>query len=285
LEQAALLAPVAELNHQISRFQLAMRDIRDLALAIETRLQKEPTYDPKVWEAEKREFILDELKRITSEVERVCQTVPGSGAQVREVARDCARAQTRISVEAWLAKAKALFDQQYQARSERMHLEINRLVERVSEAAASCFGIPVARFELKGMQLPAQSVPFDFIESKLALDIQDWLIPLLDLLSPRRAVIGRARRRARELAREWLEHNLYEIDQHLLDWMDTMIRQMNAAMNQRLETLIQEVLAAVQAGLKRRQEGEQTIQADLDLLQKQRSLLESAVADLVSESS
>jgi len=280
LEQAALLAPMAELTNRISRFQLAMRDIRDLALAIETRLKKEPTYDPKVWEAKKNNFILNELKRITSEVERVCQTLPGSGSQVRQVARDCARGQTRISVEAWLAKSKALFDQQYQARSERMHLEINRLVERVSEAAASCFEIPVARFELKGIQLPAQAVPFDFMESKLALDIQDWLIPLLDLLSPRRTVIGRARHRARELAREWLEHNLYEIDQHLLDWMDAMIRQMNAAMTQRLETLIQEVLAAVETGRRSRQEGETAIAAKLDLLHHQRNLMESALQGL-----
>jgi GTPase SAR1 family protein len=285
LEQAALLAPMAELNHKISRFQLAMRDIRDLALAIETRLQKEPTYDPKVWETEKNNFVLNELKRITSEVERVCQTVSGSGSQLRQVARDCAREQTRISVEAWLAKAKALFDQQYQARSERMHLEINRLVERVSEAAASCFGVAVPRFELPLLQIPRREIPFEFIERKLALDINDWLIPLLDLFSPRPAVIRRSMRSARSLAQEWLATNLYNIDEHLVDWMDSMVRQLFAAMNQRLEALVQDVLTALETGQRRRQEGEQAIQADLALLQKQRSLLDSAAADLVSESS
>jgi predicted GTPase len=280
LEQAGLLAPIAELDEKISRFQAAMQDIRDLGLAAQTRVKSEPTEDWKAWQAKKESFIESELKRILPAVEAAGGKAGESARRIRRAARECSRQQARNSVERWLALTREHFAGQAGALAGRVDAEVNRLVGRVSEAASSCFGIQVERFELKGLLVPQEEIPFDFVETKLALDINDWLIPVLDLFSPRNLTIRRAARRAGNLAREWLARNLYQIDEHLLDWTDRLVRQLFAAMDQRLEALSQEVLAAVETGRRSRQEGETAIAAKLALLHQQRNLLESALENL-----
>jgi hypothetical protein len=114
---------------------------------------------------------------------------------------------------------------------------------------------------------------FEFIEPVQALDVEAWLIPLLDVVSPRRAVVRRACRRGEELAKEWLRTNLYEVDRHLVNWIDAVTRQLETGMRLRLTAMQQEVLDAVEAGRRRRAEGETAVEQQLTTLNRQREAI------------
>ena len=123
-----------------------------------------------------------------------------------------------------------------------------------------------------------QPVAFEFYEQVMFLDPQVVVVPLADALSGRGAVIKRAAARAARLADEWLQRNLYEVDQTMAHWLDTLARRCEEAMRERLDAVRREVIDAVAAGRRRREQGEAAVKQQMGGLDRQRSLVAQALA-------
>jgi hypothetical protein len=276
LERAALVAPLAELDGRIARFESSMRDIENLALGVQTRVRSEISYDWKAWESERDAFVAAQDVAIMDAARAACDKV-GARSVLRKAAKECARNETRQRVEQWASMAAKRFQGSYETLVGKVTTETNRLLARVSEAAAEAFGIRVAHFEVKRLRVDLQRLPFEFIEPALALDVKDWLIPLIDLFSPRRMILGRVCRYAGRLAKEWIMQSLYQVDEHLTDWIDFSTRSLMEAMRARLDQMHKEVMECFAAGKARRTAGEAGIADRVAVLESQRTRLEEAL--------
>lgn len=279
LEQAALVAPLEEIGRRIEGFLTDMRDIDDLVLAACARVRSDFSYDWKEWEARRDELMVQVVSGIREEVKRAAEGPKGVGARpIRAVASETAKREVKKQVEGWVSGAIQEFDRHRAEQIERVSAETNRLIDRAAEAVARAFDIPMARFEPQILSIGLKAMVFEFIEPVQALDVEAWVDPLLDAFSPRGVAARRASRRSEALAREWLRTNLYEIDRHLIDWIDTLTKQLESGMRSRLDAMRREVLDAVEAGRRRRAEGEAAIGEELEKLTCQREAVLRALA-------
>jgi hypothetical protein len=283
LERAALLAPTEELDRRIASFEDAMRDIDDLALAAMARTKAALSYDWQKWEARKESFLADARRELVAALEtNLGRTESGARPRLRGAAREHARQLTRRQVESWQQHAegelRGLRESWITATSDGT----NRLVDRVAQAASDAFGIPVARFEPEILEVDVTPVEFDFYEHVLFLDPRAFLVPLIDALSSQKAVIARAVARAAGVAGESLRRNLYDVDQTVVQWLDTLSTECEQAMRGRLDSVRREVIDAVAAGRSRRQQGEAAVRQQLDDLDRQQSLVLQAAASAAS---
>jgi len=279
LERAVLLAPLEEIGRRIDGFLEAMRDIDDLVIAACARVKSDFGFDWVAWEARRNELLGEVVREISREVERAAgQSSAGGARRVRGLAREIAYREVKNHVDDSARRAIEEFNRHRAEQIERVSAETNRLIDRTAEAAARAFDVPVARFEPEVLTIDPQVMVFEFIKPVQALDVDAWVVPVLDTFSSRRVVVQRASRRSEALAREWLRTNLHEIDKHLIDWIDALTRQLETGMRSRLDGMRQEVLGAVESGRRRRQEGEAAVKHQLDQLGRQRSLVLQASA-------
>lgn len=279
LERAALVAPLEEIDRRIGGFLEAMRDIDDLVIAACARVRSDFGFDWQEWEARRKELLGQVVGEICREVDRAVGPEGRAGTRrVCRMTREIAQREVRKQVEGWADRAIEEFNRHRAEQIERVSAETNRLIDRAAEAAARAFDIPVARFEPQALTVDPRAMVFEFIQPVQALDVEAWLDPLLDAFSPRRIVVRRASRRSEALAREWLRTNLYEIDKHLIDWIDALTRQLETGMRSRLDAMRREVLDAVGAGRRRRAEGGAAIEHRLQELSRQRDAVVRASA-------
>jgi hypothetical protein len=273
LERAALVAPLEELDGRIARFESSMRDIENLALGIQTRVRSEISYDWKTWEAERDSFVAAQERAILDGAYAACEKA-GDSSGLRKTAKEYARTEARRCVGKWASMATERFQRYYEVLAVRVTTETNKLLARVSEAAAEAFGIRVAHFEIKRLQVDLKRLPFEFIEPELALDPKDWIFPLMDFFSPRGVLLERSCQYAGSLAREWITNNLYQVDQRITDWIDFSTRSLMDAMHMRLNQMHKEVTDCIAAGRAQRTAGETGIADRLAVLESQRTRLE-----------
>jgi GTP-binding protein EngB required for normal cell division len=279
LEHAALVAPLEEIDRRIEGFLEAMRDIDDLVIAACARVKSEFGFEWQEWESSRKELLGQVVGEIRRDLERAVEGSSRAGARIIcGMAREIADREVRKQVRGWADRAIEEFNRHRAGQIERVSAETNRLIDRAAEAAARAFDIPVARFEPQTLTVDPRAMVFEFIESVQALDLEAWLIPLLDAFSPRRIVVRRASRRSEALAQEWLRTNLYEIDKHLIDWIDALTRRLETGMRSRLDAMRREVLDAVGAGRRRRAEGETAVRQELAELHRQREAILGASA-------
>jgi len=274
LERAALISPVEDIDRRIATFVNAMRDIDELAIAALARSKGAFADDRRQWETRREMFLEDARLGVSGALDQKLGELERTRRrQIREVGRDLARVHTRLSVERWHAFARAELRRVRECWVREASCEINRLIERVAEAASTAFDIPVAQFEPKILAIDLQPVVFEFFEQVLFFDPRVVLVPLLDGLSSRKAVARRAAAQARRLAEEWVQRIVCEEDQALIRWIDTLARQLNGAIQGRLQALRREVLDAVDAGRRRREQGENAVKGELEELHRQRNLV------------
>jgi len=279
LERAALISPVEDIDRRIAAFVTAMGDLDELAIAALARSKGALSYDRRQWETRREMFLEDARRGVSGALDqKVGELERTRRRQIREVVRDVARVHTRLSVERWHGFARAELRKVREYWVREASCEINRLIERVAEAASKAFDIPVARFEPEILAIDLQPVIFEFFEQVLFLDPRVVLVPLLDGLSSRKAVARRAAAQASRLAEEWVQRILCEEDQALIRWIDTLARQLDGAIQGRLDALRREVLDAVNAGRRRREEGETAVKERLEVLQRRRELVLQASA-------
>ena len=283
IETAALITPIEDLEHRIQRFEAAIRDVDDLALAVSTRVKAGFTYDWKKWESTEEEFTLRARAEIVKTVmSRLDRRTASSHRVLRQAAKDIGCAETKIRVDRWHKLGTDEFQRLRRHHIQQVSDETNRLIDRVASAAADAFGIPVVRFELGGIALPTRAMTFEFHEPSMALDINTWLTPILDLVSTRKALIRRACRHTQGLVVEWLQRNLYEVDRHLVDWIDALVKELESAMRSRLNSMRREVFDAIQEGRRRREAGEEAVKDQLAAIEKQRRKIADALLSLPS---
>jgi GTP-binding protein EngB required for normal cell division len=279
LEEIALSTPLAELDKEMTAFTEAVRDIADLALAAITRTGSEPVVVWAEWQERKERFIDERLGAIARAVE---EAVSGEGRAGRHSLRRCAvetsRERTGDSVRDWLSLVDGELARVRELRVSRVSEETNRLVDRVGAAAASAFGVPVARFEPQPVATDLGATACELVTPALALDVNDWLVPALDAVSPRRVVAGRAVRRARALAAEWLRSNLGWIDERVVEAIDALTRRLEGAMRERLIAVQHEVVGAIAAGRRRKVEGEAAVAERLGELRRCRTRVSAALS-------
>jgi hypothetical protein len=274
LEHAALVSPLEEIGRRIDGFLEAMRDIDDLVIAACARVRSDFGFDWPEWESRRNDLLKQVVREIGRETERAAERNGRVGARrIRGMAREIALGEVKKQVDGLARQAIQEFDRHRAEQITRVSAETNRLIGRAAEAAARAFDIPVARFEPEALTIDPQAMVFEFIEPVQALDVEAWLIPLLDVVSPRRAVVRRACRRGEALAKEWLRTNLYEVDRHLVNWIDAVTRQLETGMRSRLTAMQQEVLEAVEAGRRRRADGETAVEQQVVTLNRQRDAI------------
>ncbi|MGE5235135.1 MAG: dynamin family protein [Acidobacteriota bacterium] len=279
LEEKALRTPLAELDGRVESFAAAMRDIEDLALAAVTRIHGETVIDWNGWRETEGVFIADQVRATEEAVARGIGDGRGlRPAALRQRALEITREHATAGTTTWRDRASREFSRVQRERSKRVSGEANRLLRRVAEAAAAAFGVPVADFEPRPIEPGFERIVSEFTEPALALDVNTWLIPLLDGLSPRAVVVHRAARRGRALAAEWLRRNLHAIDERLTDALDALTAGLERGMRERLDAMRGEIDQAIGAGRRVRDEGESAVAGELARLSAQRTAIAGALA-------
>jgi len=274
LESAVLLTPVSELELRINRFQTDVKDIDDLILAAWSRAKAEIAYDFKSWESEKERTAAEGRKSILEAVKNTCEKAECGRTDIRHLALKTARVEMKKFMDSWKNKATAWVSRNYSLQAEKVSKETNRLVTRLAEAAAEAFGAPVVKFEVPKASIDLTGITFDFIDPRIALDLNDWLIPILDFVSPRKLVIKRAINRTRKILDDCLLRNFYNVDEHITEWIDLATRQLLSSMSSRLESIRQEIMDAVNSGRKKQENGMMAVADRLNVLENQKTKIE-----------
>ena len=279
LEQAALTAPLEELDRRLEEFRIAMRDVDDLAIAALARAKAALSYDRQGREEAQSEFMASARAGLHARLASGLSDGRGASRRLlRARARDLAIAQTRSLVEEWHTRTWTEVARLRDRWLARAGEEANRLVDRVAAAASTAFGVAVPRFDPEALAIETKPPALEFFEEVLFLDPASIVVPLTDRLLPGSAVARRAASRATRLAEAWLDRNLGAVEERLVEWLDALARQLDGAMRARLDTVRQEVLDAIEVGRHRRQEGEEAIRFGLDEIARQRKLVLDASA-------
>jgi Dynamin family len=279
LERAALTAPVDDLDRRIAAFLDAVRDVEDLAIAARSRIAAARAYDWSGWAEKKAAFAEDAGREIRRVVLAELEKTPRAGRRrLRESARTLARSLTRERLESWHTLAAAELRRVRESWLESAAGEANRLIDRIAEAAAQAFDISVGRFEPEVLEVDVRSPAFEFFEGVLFLDPRLVLVPVVDMLSSKAAVSRRAIVRAARLAGEWLQRNLYAVDEAMARWIDALATQLDHAIEARLRAARQDVIGAVEVGRRRRGEGQAAVERRLGELARQRDEILGAAA-------
>lgn len=279
LEVQALSRPLAELDRQIQAFRTAVRDIDALALAATVRVQREESQHWAGWQEERKSFERATLLGVVKGVLDELKSNPRrSRSALRSAGVEAAKARVMAAVEEYRRHSLEEFRRFAERRRELVEREATALIDRVSAAASSAFGMEIAGFEARGVEVDPRAGVYDFVAPVLALDPTAWLFPLLDALLPRSLVVRRIAASARRLAADWLRVNLYEVDRHLTDWLDALRSSLEGQLRECLDSLQEEVLHAVEHGRQAQEQGQAAVRGALDRLALQRHRLTLALA-------
>ncbi len=279
LEVQALSRPLAELDRQIEAFRAAVRDIAALALAATVRVQREESQHWAGWQEQRKSFERVTLLGVVKEVlEELKSDARRSRSALRSAGVEAAKARVMAAVASYRSRSVEEFQRFAERRRELVERKATALIERVSVAASSAFGIEIGGFEARGVEVDPHAGVYDFVAPVLALDPTAWLFPILDALLPRPLVVRRIAASARRLAAEWLRVNLYEVDRHLTDWLDALQASLPHQLRERLDSLQGEILTAVEQGRRAQEQGQAAVRDALDRLASQRQRLKPALA-------
>lgn len=276
LERQGLLTPIEEMDERIQRFQRAVQDVEDLALAAQARAGQANGPDPREAEWERDEFARAQSASALKRIEQALEEAKGRGER-RRLVQPLAERLVKESVAAWLAKVSEETRSLLKDRTDRISAETRRLAERVEQAAAECFNVPLATYGIKCPKPDFDRIIFDFVRPTSALDPQDWLYPALETLLPRPLATALAMRRARHLVRDWLRFNLHAIEARRVDVLDGATRLLQQDMMMALHHLESMILETINAGVAKRDQGERAVAARLAELDRQRELAESVM--------
>jgi len=281
LETEALTRPVAEISRQVAEFRAAVRDVDDLALAAQVRVRESDNRYWAGWEDRRREFerrVLQAVLRDTLEAVRGLERP--TRAAIRAAAATAAKDRVATAVCRYRDEAVAEFERFRRRRQDLVQGEAASLLDRVAAAASQAFGMVIGGFAVQSPDVDVEIGTFEFSRPTLALDPSTWLDPVVDAVLPRSLVVRRAAASARRLAADWLRRNLYEVDRHLTDWLDLLRRSLEAQLRERLDTLRDEVLHAVEEGQQAQERGELAVRDALARLAVQRNRLQAALEPL-----
>jgi GTP-binding protein EngB required for normal cell division len=187
-----------------------------------------------------------------------------------------AREQILNFLELWSAQAAEWLAQNYQPQADNVARETNRLMERVADAAGEAFGIPIAKLEVPQPAVNLKQIPFEFWEASLALDYNDWLMPVWAFFATREDMAQAAEKKSAGAIDNWLLTNLNRVDEYLINWIDAGTRGLLNTMRERLEGMKQEIMAAVDSAKKRRGDGQRAVSQRLQVLSEQRRRLDGS---------
>ncbi len=278
LEKEGLVRPLSRLDENIAQFQTATRDLGDLMLGAKVRIEKEGSFDFNEWTAQKEKFIAEKSKAIINHINDELKNTNIPKTAIKNFVLEKAREKSADCVKEWSSLAQSRFDKFYAARFLAATHELNRLTSRISAAASEAFGISLTSFELPKISLILDKAPFEFSQQTMALDLSDFIVPITNVILPKSRVVKINLRHARKLIEEWLQKNLYVVDEHLINWLDTATRSLANVVSRRLADLEQEILSAVEKGRNERNIGEKKVAERLSLLENQHSAL-SAIID------
>ncbi len=268
LERRGLLTPLEELEGRVQRFKTAVRDVEDLALAAQTRLARSEGTDPQEAERLRAEFARNEETRCLAALTQAVQRA-GSRKERRGLIQPQAERLVRESIATWLARVSEETGTLIQDRTERIAAATRRLAERVEQAAAECFNVPLTPYTIRRPKTDFEGITFGFVKPTLALDPQDWLFPLLETFLPGAPARTLALRRGRGLLRHWLHANLYAIQARRVEVLDGAVRLLQQDMMAALHHLESTILETIEAGVRERTEGEQALAVRLAALDRQ----------------
>ncbi|MGA9753235.1 MAG: dynamin family protein [Acidobacteriota bacterium] len=275
LERQALLTPIEEMGNRIERFKRAVEDVEDLALAAQSRLARVEGVDPREAELERTEFARTQLADALKRVEQTLRETRGRGAR-RRLVQPLSERLVREGIAAWLQRATDETLRLVKDRTARIAAEKRRLAERVEQAAAECFDVPLTRYTIRPPKTDFDRIVFEFVKPTLALDPQDWLFPLLETILPSNLANALARHRAGSLIADWLRANLYAIEERRVEELDGAMRLLQQDMMQALHHLEEAILATIEAGVRQREQGEQAVAERLEALSRQEAAIRAA---------
>jgi GTP-binding protein EngB required for normal cell division len=273
LEREGLIEPLARLDANIDRFSGAMKDIDDLMLASKVRVEKEGTLDFRALTRQKEEFLSEKTNLILQAVDEKVASLGGGKRHIRDQMLEIARLETKRRIEEWQSLASGRYEDFYGCRLKTATHELNRLTSRVSGAATEAFGIAIPHFEIQYLKSAARIVSFEFSQPALALDVMDLLVPLGNIILPRKAIARLTFKRIGTLVQGWLMKNTYQVDEALTLWLDKATRQLTHVMCERLDSLKREIMDAVSKGRKERDIGTAAVAERLKALETQRARL------------
>jgi GTP-binding protein EngB required for normal cell division len=275
LERRALLTPIEEMGSRVERFKRAVQDVEDLALAAQSRLARVEGIDPREAEFERTEFIRTQKAAALKSVEQTLRETRGRG-QRRRLVQPLAERLVREAIAVWLQRVTDETLRLVKERTERIAAETRRLAERVEQAAAECFDVPLTPYTIRPPKTNFERILFEFVKPTLALDPQDWLFPLLETVLPSKLANALALHRADSLITDWLRANLYAIEERRVEELDGAMRLLQQDMMQALHHLEEAILATIEAGVRQREQGERAVAERLEALSRQEAAIRAA---------
>jgi hypothetical protein len=270
IEAAALRMPLAELDRRIALFEESMRDIEDLALAVATRVRTGFAFDREHWKQREERSVTEATSRALDDMQTAINRGPLRRGEARRRAVELARAAVARIVADWRAETEAELGRFHRAHAERVGAETDRLATRAAEAAAHAFGTDVARFAPVRLTSNSPPLAVDLSEPSTALDLSVVLGPIVVRVLPLPLVRRWAMSSARTLMSEWLRRGLNDIDQRLVERLDSITRTLDGAAREYLEGLRAEIVAAAEGARQRQSAGEAAVADRLAVLERQR---------------
>jgi len=217
LRRAMLALPTVELEDKIRRFREQVADINDLILSAKTRALAAARTEDGCWSDLREEHLRESLLEVQGDLE---QLAADRSVDFALEAISHARQISSQAVARWLEKSFHDYGEFEQGYRKTVDNETRRLVQRISEAAASVFGLPGFHYDYRSIEPPRRDSHFEFNEKVLALDTQPLLDAFFRWFVPRAMMIRHFSRRAVSLARDWIDRNMNSVDNQHTHWVE-----------------------------------------------------------------
>ena len=275
LEKLALLAPIAELDARIVKFEQSMQDISDLMLGVLTRTRENMRYNWETFETNRQNAVEREKSIIIKAIEHELQQTKCPKTSYRKIGIELARTRIRAFLEDWRQGSVHWVNSYYFSQVSYVKSETDQLIDRVAKAASEAFGLTIQPFNLGDTKYESHKFSFDLIIPVLALDISDFLAFCIGLFMPKKYVIAFIIRQMEYIIDQWLVRNMYSIDESVIHWISSSTALLHESMQESLEAMQSEILSTLDEGRKRRESGGAAIRNRLDYLESLKARLDA----------
>lgn len=277
LQLQALVAPLEDLEKKIALFRENVRAVDDWALATIARSRNAFRLD-----LEKLGVIRKaEEQRMEQAVRRACLRLAlqptCADKALDRLLKEHLPAQVNASLERLAEAHWRELQNAYAAYTQELGLAFDRLLQPICDAAKELFDVKIEGVSLPNLPTPKPLPPPEPAAVTLLLDWA-WVRGLAFTVLPRRWRAALAVRRGHQLAREWWRRGCGDLQLRFAQAVEDIVRQAQAAIEEKLQQLKEEILLTLERASHARALGEEQVAAEVDRLRR----IESELANLLA---
>lgn len=263
LRRAMLALPTVELEDKIRRFKEQVADLSDLILSARTRALGAARTEHGRWSDLREEHLRESLLEVRGDLEKLAAD---RSVDFAREAMSHARQISNQAIARWLEKSFHDYDEFEQNYRKIISEETRRIIQRISNAAASVFGLPGFHYDYRSIEPPRRDGRFEFNERVLALDTQPLLDAFFRWFVPRSLMIRYFSGRALSLARDWIDGNMNSVDNQHTHWIESAKQTHQNQMQETLRAAEDYVLSTTQSSAHEAQQRRANVEDEFQFL-------------------